>query len=319
MMKYRICFLLFVFVLFSCQKEPEDIQTGWEFYNLSGKVKRMEKREGVVSDYKFGEPVFEQETSTTVEFNEYGFITKVQTSSSKKYSSKESERVITYDNPKSGYKKKESFKGTYYDGTNGEYYFLYEYDTILNRVLSEKKVDVLLGEEEISNWEYKGEKIRMSKYNSKEELIHLIVVDKSINPQSYIVYNGDGSVDYETYSFYDGEIVKKDSVVFMYPKYGSSYVSSYDKFERIISTKRLEFKTEDYRILDDGETTYEYETDSKNSTYIERQYKDLGKSLESEFKFQKNLDEIGNVIEEFKINMKTNKIEEGISYTIQYY
>ena len=318
-MKSLCSTFLFLFILISCQTEPEKIQTGWEYYNLSGKVKRLEKREGVVVEYKFGEPVFEQEASTIVDFNEFGFITKIQNTSSKKYDYIESERVMSYDNPKAGYRKKESFKGISYDGTNREYYFLNEYDTISKRITTRKSVDAITKEEEISVWEYKKKENRISKYNNDGELIQLEIENFSSQPQSNIFYDGKGDVSYEYYTFKNGNLLAKDSTVFYFSDDASAYANSYDKSERLINSKRYIFKIKDNSIEDAGETTYVYESSSKNSSYNLREYNDLNKTLKNEYRFQKNLDEMGNVIEEFKINMATNKIEEGISYTINYF
>lgn len=329
-----LLFLSIILFSQSCKTEDslsnvsywDSTKTDWELGFLNGQVKRT-VRENYDFDFvkEKGLEEFIKKDLTEYDYNKYGFIVKSYSENYNKLSTTVIKGENIYrDSLKRDLKERyNSFKDDYegystkpYE-SEMKYYYYYNENEQLVRIEIE---DLIEDNKTVKLVKYDNKKITEYEYDRKDDLLGYEI--KKFNPQNLIKerkrFSSEGVVDFESYYDYDGDVIIKDSTIYHNEQGRNTYVFLMDNTMRIES-----FKTYTYigGELNDFEVKInEYDTKSKNSSYVSKTYKDQNQELlYNEERVERELDDKGNIVLEVKKDMIRDRVLSKSVVDIIYY
>lgn len=294
---------------------------------FKGNVKSYNSKSYNVENYKFGEPQFRLNSSEIINYNRYGFKTESESKYDSKYYKSYFKESFKYSKPELGIiltRKYESISDDFdsnMDDIRKFYSQSFVYDTISNRIMERKTINV---EDNTSNsitYRYNDNEVRISNYNNiTNELVDLTIekLDNKGNLISKIEYDSKGNEKVESYVLKLKNGLIKDSTVYRNTdkKIMFIYVSTKDNLGRDIKFKEYGNRS-DLDIIEGY--IIEYDNSDTNSSFTKKEFKREENLIFKNIRVNNKYDDKGNVIEVQKLNLDNNKLEEKTVNEFVYY
>ena len=283
---------------------------------LEGKVQTYESNSYEVTDYKFGEPVFNLYATINYNYNEYGFVVNAMRKFEGKYYNSLFTENLEYNNPVLGLISKREYESVS-DEKKDSYTQSFKYDSISNKLIERRTLNIDKNTSELTTINYEPRQVRTTRYDdSSNEFKELVIqkLDDKGNLISSIEYDKDGKAYDERHILKLKNGVSKDSLIYRFQDGDIYYIGVFTYDKNLREIKFVEYDEDEV----DGYIK-EYDNDNKNSSYTKQEFSGLQEVIIKKFKVQMTLDEAGNIVEELITNLDNNQIENKNVSNYTYY